>query len=51
MKENEFSKIIELLPAGWEQAAKETGTFTRSLLSTAICESFVNQGRFFPGEK
>lgn len=30
MKKNEFSKITELLPAGWEEAAKETGAFSRS---------------------
>lgn len=30
MKKNEFSKITELLPSGWEEAAKETGAFSRS---------------------
>lgn len=30
MKKNEFSKITELLPTGWEEATKETGAFTRS---------------------
>lgn len=29
MKENEFSKITELLPAGREEAAKETDAFTQ----------------------
>lgn len=27
MKKNEFSKITELLPAGWKEAARGTGTF------------------------
>lgn len=30
MNENEFRKITELLPAGWEEAAKEMGAFSRS---------------------